>query len=96
MESSTKRYLRTPDAAAYLGISASTLEKYRVFGGGPRYHKLGRVVVYLVSDLDAFAQAQPRASTSDSAAPSQPVEHTRRRERGRPKREQSAIGPVGR
>src|SRR3546814_4417776 len=30
------RYLRTPDAALHLGLSARTLEKHRCYGTGPR------------------------------------------------------------
>lgn len=55
--------LRTKEAAAYLGLSASTLNKLRCFGGGPRYFKLGKPVVYAVSDLDAWMVARARAST---------------------------------
>jgi predicted DNA-binding transcriptional regulator AlpA len=35
------RVLRTPDAATYLGLTASTLEKMRLSGGGPRFVRLG-------------------------------------------------------
>ena len=38
--------LNTEDAAAYVGLSASTMEKLRVSGEGPRYAKLGRLVRY--------------------------------------------------
>ncbi len=52
-------YLRTPDAAAYLGIAAGTLENKRYSGGGPRFRKLGkRTVVYLPDDLDAWARGE--------------------------------------
>jgi predicted DNA-binding transcriptional regulator AlpA len=43
--------LRTEQAAKYLGLSGATLCKWRVFGGGPRYKKLGRAVVYDPADL---------------------------------------------
>lgn len=51
-------FLKTPDAAAYLGLSRRTLEKWRGAGKGPRYSRLGRSVVYAVSDLDDFARAR--------------------------------------
>ena len=35
------RYLRTPEAARFLGLSGRTLEKHRTYGTGPRYSKLG-------------------------------------------------------
>jgi predicted DNA-binding transcriptional regulator AlpA len=68
MDSKTSRQtLRTPDAANYLALSVSTLNKLRVFGGGPNYSKLGRVVVYSVDDLDAWLRANRRSSTSVAA-----------------------------
>jgi len=60
------RVLRTPDAAQYLGLTASTLEKMRLFGNGPRFVRLGlRAVGYAISDLDSFIEARRRDSTSD-------------------------------
>src|SRR5438445_213494 len=50
--------LSGPEAAQYLGISASTLSKLRVFGGGPKFHKLGRRVVYDTRDLDGWFSAR--------------------------------------
>ena len=61
----TARYLRTPDAAVHLGLSARTLEKHRCYGTGPVYRKLGGRIVYLISDLDAWAELGLRRSTSD-------------------------------
>jgi len=60
-------YLRTPEAALFLRISASSLEKLRVTGGGPRYMKLGKIVVYSQTDLAAWADARIRTSTSEPA-----------------------------
>ena len=40
----TKQRLSVREAAQYLGLSASTLNKLRVFGGGPTFLKLGRRV----------------------------------------------------
>lgn len=59
--------IRTKDAANYLGLSKSTLEKLRCFGGGPAYSKLGRVVIYSTSDLDAWLLERKRFSTWGSA-----------------------------
>ncbi|HEL4163321.1 MULTISPECIES: helix-turn-helix transcriptional regulator [Stenotrophomonas] len=42
------------EAAAYLGISKSTLEKMRANGRGPRYVRLGRQCFYRRTDLDAY------------------------------------------
>lgn len=38
------------EAADFLRLSPRTLEKYRVRGGGPPFRKLGRRVVYALSD----------------------------------------------
>jgi predicted DNA-binding transcriptional regulator AlpA len=60
-----KRF-RTRDAARYVGLSASTLEKFRVMGRGPAYRKLGKkLVIYLRSDLDAWLDQCRRTSTSE-------------------------------
>lgn len=52
-------YLRTPEAAKYLGIAPGTLENKRYIGGGPRFRKIsGRIVVYEQSDLDSWARGE--------------------------------------
>lgn len=62
-----RRMLRTEDAANYIGLSASTLTKLRLTGGGPEYIKLGKSVVYDPSDLDAWLSSKRRRSTSVAA-----------------------------
>ena len=59
------RFLRTKEAAEFLGLSARTLEKHRTYGTGPAYHKLGGRVVYSVDDLRAWADLGTKHSTSD-------------------------------
>lgn len=63
---SSSTALRTPAAADYCGLSASTFEKLRVSGGGPAYIKLGRRVVYHRTDLDTWLEGKRRQSTSVS------------------------------
>jgi predicted DNA-binding transcriptional regulator AlpA len=64
-----KRVLRTRQAAEHVGLSASTLEKFRLRGNGPPYLKAGpKIVVYRVEDLDAWLDANRRRSTSDPGA----------------------------
>jgi len=58
-----KLHLRTPEAADYLGLSTSNMEKMRLRGDGPLYAKLGRLVVYAINDLDAWVNARKRTST---------------------------------
>ena len=48
-----QRYLTNDEAAEYLRLSPRTLEKQRVIGGGPKFRKFGRRVMYAVADLDA-------------------------------------------
>ena len=59
------RYLRTPEAARFLGLSGRTLEKHRTFGTGPAYRKIGGRVIYRVEDLQRWADRGLRVSTSD-------------------------------
>lgn len=62
-----RQMLRTKEAAAYAGLEAKTLERWRVHGGGPVYSKIGGRVVYDVADLNAFIDACKRRHTSESA-----------------------------
>ena len=57
------------DAARYLGISRSCLNKWRCYGTGPRFCKLGRRVVYRQSDLDAWREQNACSSTSEYPQP---------------------------
>lgn len=59
------RYLRTQEAARFLGLSERTLEKHRTYGTGPIYRKLGGRVVYSVEDLQSWANRGLVTSTSD-------------------------------
>ena len=62
------RFLRTPEAARFLGLSGRTLEKHRTYGTGPRYSKLGGRVVYRLDDLQAWVERGAKSSTSDPGA----------------------------
>ena len=59
------RYLTNDEAAAYLQLSPRTLEKQRVVGGGPKFRKFGRRVVYAIEDLESWANARACDTTSD-------------------------------
>ena len=59
------RFLRTKEAAHFLGLSARTLEKHRTYWTGPSYRKLGGRVVYAVDDLQAWTERGAVTSTSD-------------------------------
>ena len=45
-------------------ISTRTLQRWRLEGVGPTYVKLGRLVRYRQTDLDAFLEERTRTSTS--------------------------------
>ena len=62
------RFLRTPEAARFLGLSGRTLEKHRTYGTGPKYRKIGGRVVYALDDLKAWADLGAKTSTSDPGA----------------------------
>ena len=62
------RRMRTVEAAAYLGLAATTLEKMRSAGGGPAFAKLGRAVSYAVADLDAWTNARRVTNTAEARA----------------------------
>ena len=59
------RYLTNDEAAAFLRLSPRTLEKQRVIGGGPRFRKFGRRVMYAIVDLEAWADARSFEATCD-------------------------------
>jgi predicted DNA-binding transcriptional regulator AlpA len=59
------RRLTVQVAAKYTGVSASTLNKLRVYGTGPVFLKIGRRVAYDRADLDTWLQGKRRNSTSD-------------------------------
>jgi predicted DNA-binding transcriptional regulator AlpA len=83
------RFLRTPEAAHFLGLSGRTLEKHRTYGTGPAYHKLGGRVVYAIEDLRAWADRGTVSSTSDPSGtlqPAKPQTTTSPAQTGRPRR----------
>lgn len=60
-----KTFLNTKEAADFLGLKPNTLEKMRVYGGGPEYRKHGRSVRYHVDDLSTWSDLRKRSWTSD-------------------------------
>ena len=74
-----QRVLRTRDAATYLGVAASTLEKFRLTGGGPRFIRLGRRAVgYDVNDLIEWLEVRKVRSTSEGDGKTKGAGVTRR------------------
>ena len=56
--------LSVKGAANYTGLSCSTLNKLRCSGGGPRFAKIGRRVIYNIADLDTWLEQHLKTSTS--------------------------------
>lgn len=67
-ERAEEHHLNTREAAAWLGLSPKTLERYRVSGEGPDFRKSGTRVRYLLEDLDKWASARRWTSTSEERA----------------------------
>jgi predicted DNA-binding transcriptional regulator AlpA len=60
--------LNERDAAAFLGLSDRTLQKWRVCGGGPIFIKIGgKAVRYQRRDLIEWINVRRQANTSDIA-----------------------------
>lgn len=59
-----RRMLRTKHAADIAGVSASTLSKLRLTGSGPKYLKIGKIVVYDPVDIENWLSSKRRSSTT--------------------------------
>lgn len=55
--------IRVKEAADYVGLSKSSLDKLRMGEDGPAYFKLGRAVVYSTDELDGWLESKRRSST---------------------------------
>lgn len=60
-----KRKLNNAEAASFLNVSESYLNRLRVRGGGPKFSKIGSRVLYDLTELQAWFEARSRSSTSD-------------------------------
>lgn len=56
-------YVTEKEAAKILGISTRTLQGYRAKGGGPEFHKFGRVVRYKNAELVRWADLRRKINT---------------------------------
>jgi predicted DNA-binding transcriptional regulator AlpA len=59
--------LDTRTVASMIGLAPHTLVLLRVSGGGPRYVKLGRRVLYDRADIASWIEQKKRAHTSEDA-----------------------------
>jgi hypothetical protein len=53
----SRKYFRIAEAAAYLNVSVAFLRKYKGLGQGPKFSKLGDLIVYNIDDLDAWVKS---------------------------------------
>lgn len=57
------KYLTVPEASDFLRVSKSTLNKWRCWGVGPPFMKVGaRKVVYRIEDLEAWVAGGGQAT----------------------------------
>jgi predicted DNA-binding transcriptional regulator AlpA len=61
------RWLRARDAAAVLGVAASTLAAWRCEGKGPPFRRLGRAVIYDWAELTEWMQQRPSFASTAAA-----------------------------
>lgn len=54
--------------ASALGLKVGTLQRWRLFGRGPKFRKCGGAVRYSESDLSAWLDSRPAGGESESAA----------------------------
>ena len=62
---SRSELLNQREAADFLRLSPRTLERLRVVSGGPLFARLGRRVVYRLSDLENWIAERVVGSTSE-------------------------------
>ena len=60
-----EQLLTVQQAAQYLGLAVSTLNKWRCLGEGPVFLKMGRAVRYKAEDLEAYLLQTKCRSTSE-------------------------------
>ena len=60
--------ISTPELAAQLGLAEITLRKWRVYGSGPRFVRLGGSVRYRAEDIDAWLASRIANSTSENTS----------------------------
>jgi predicted DNA-binding transcriptional regulator AlpA len=60
-----RKMLATKQAANYVGLGKSTLDKARLTGNGPCFIKIGRRVLYHPDDIDLWLNQHRQISTSE-------------------------------
>ena len=62
------RFFTPETLSKELEITMSTLAKWRLYGGGPRYAKMGKNIRYEKCDVDEWVENNKRRTTSCEAA----------------------------
>jgi predicted DNA-binding transcriptional regulator AlpA len=60
--------LNEHDVARLTGMSVATVRRWRLFGRGPRYIKIGAAVRYKPEDLSRWLETRPTGGDSYSAS----------------------------
>jgi predicted DNA-binding transcriptional regulator AlpA len=69
MTSDVRIRLRAKKAAEYMGVSPSTLAKWRMRNDGPPFHRCGpRIVFYLLQEIDAWQEKCDSARLTEPAS----------------------------
>lgn len=56
--------ITTNEAAVILGVQVQTLAMWKLYKRGPRYTKMGRLVKYRRSDIEAFIEKNSVGETA--------------------------------
>ena len=54
---STSRFGREADIERLHGINRRTLQKWRLFGKGPKFYRAGRIVLYDLAEVEQFIRS---------------------------------------
>ena len=60
------KFVRVRDAAQFMGVSKGWLDKKRGEGGGPKFSRVGRSIVYSLDDLEKWVAERSVSSTSQA------------------------------
>lgn len=63
------RFLSVKEAAALIGLSSRTLDRYRHMGTGPVFYKLGTSIRYREDDLRTWLEEHRMKPTRRRASP---------------------------
>ena len=67
-----KKFLSPREVEEIYGIDSGTLANWRTYGKGPSYIKVGRLIKYVIADLEEYFERH-RIQTSDQREKSSPT-----------------------